>query len=1070
MKTLLSMTMIAVLLLASLASLSRVIGQYGAQGSGVDGTPTPEGTTPESFESAKVIYLPFVAGGQLGSSIGHGQPPDPALAKGGITDKESYSPDEAHSDAQLSIPAVTSGPTMVSHAAGALPCELQAVAHGVQLCIDRSTNAHAILVDLNDPHVSVQTVLPMGPNGECNSVNGPDKDSTSNCSSTLGPYPLERLDSMFQRYKAKGAVAIINTDYFGCGSQYPCGGTVAYWGAQGLAVRNGVRLDGQAHNDNDDGNWNGSTKPSLAISDSKAPVIGVPGSEVAIDSQLLTTYRNAVGGAPIIVENGQVVNTDCPGDYPDSYSCSRSAQSAAGVTDGEQLILASANIGTEGIAYFLKNNFSVKTALKFDGGGSAHIGWLGLDGTFKDYRPGGENRPVAEALIIFSSPVGDSVSVTDVPNPDVYQCSQPGHVDFEGFPDTTDLTSGTISGLQFTTTGGYTWVVGDWATGKYNGKYPAGGYTSGGTRWAWLGPNQGAGRIVFPKGPASFFSLLVSTNTPVSLDTYDQYDNLLATTGPAPYTYGTGHMTELKVTRAKADMAYVVVHDRGNYFLVDEICTNAAQTPNTIKRIADQTYPMQTGQSVFGSFIVDLFAGFRTFLHIFIGPFHSDVDLRLIRPDGSQVQPDDSGVIFNNTSTFVEVFIEDAAAGEWRYEIIANELDPGGEYIRIRVDEEAFLISSGLPTLTVPGNQTVQYSDALYFDISATDPDDPAGSLTFSASELPSGLALTDHGDGTATVAGTVVVAPGTYSAQLTATDPNGLTDTKTVSIVVMPEDARATYTGALHASTSGVTSPDARVTLAATVQDITAIDPSGDPEQGDIRNATLTFVNRDSGVPLCTARIGLLYPSDSKTGTTTCNWDLTITGDSQSFTIGIVVAGYYTRDVSADNTVVTVAKPLAGSFITGGGYLLLSKSAGQKAADAGTKNNFGFNIKYNKSGRNLQGNINTIFRRTEMDGILHTYQVKGNVMNSLSVDPSRGTAVFNGKASIQDITDPLIPISVDGNATLQVNLTDRGEPGTNDSVAITIWNKTGGLWFASAWNGTQTVEDTLSSGNAVVR
>ena len=68
----------------------------------------------------------------------------------------------------------------------------------------------------------------------------------------------------------------------------------------------------------------------------------------------------------------------------------------------------------------------------------------------------------------------------------------------------------------------------------------------------------------------------------------------------------------------------------------------------------------------------------------------------------------------------------------------------------------------------------------------------------------------------------------------------------------------------------------------------------------------------------------------------------------------------------SEDNAVVTVAKPL-NDFITGGGYLILSNSGGMKPGDEGTKNNFGFNVKFNKTGKNLQGNMNIVFRRTDV-------------------------------------------------------------------------------------------------------
>jgi hypothetical protein len=130
-----------------------------------------------------------------------------------------------------------------------------------------------------------------------------------------------------------------------------------------------------------------------------------------------------------------------------------------------------------------------------------------------------------------------------------------------------------------------------------------------------------------------------------------------------------------------------------------------------------------------------------------------------------------------------------------------------------------------------------------------------------------------------------------------------------------------------------------------------------------------------------------------------------------------------------------------------------------------GSKNNFGFNVKFNKGGTNLQGNINTIVR--SQNG--KVYQVKGNVMTSLAVNASTKTATFNGKANIQDITNPLAPLSVDGNATLQVTMTDAGEPGSSDKIAITVWNKAGGLWFASHWNGSKTTEQLLSGGNLKV-
>jgi hypothetical protein len=374
-------------------------------------------------------------------------------------------------------------------------------------------------------------------------------------------------------------------------------------------------------------------------------------------------------------------------------------------------------------------------------------------------------------------PASDSAIVVEVPNPDAYSCSQPGNVGFEGLPDGTNLSSGMISGVQFSTTNGFTWRVGDFATQSYNGKFPAGGYTSHGTHWAWLGETQGAGRIDFPAGRASYFSLLVSDFTPVYLEAYDANNVLLATAGPAPANYGTGHMTELKITRASADMAYVMVHDSGNYFLIDDVCTNAPNTPNTIKRVADQTYFMQTGQRVSGSFLVDLVTGARQFLRIFLGPFFSDVDLKLTRPDGSVVSQVDAGTTYTKTDNSVEVLIENAAAGTWQYEIIANRLDiPGGEDLHLTADVQTILqsvVQNELPNVDVGADASIAEGVMLTQLGSFTDPDADIWTATV------------DYGDGSGVQPlalntdksfdlNHVYTEDGTYTAMVTVDDGQG--------------------------------------------------------------------------------------------------------------------------------------------------------------------------------------------------------------------------------------------------------------------------------------------------------
>jgi hypothetical protein len=49
------------------------------------------------------------------------------------------------------------------------------------------------------------------------------------------------------------------------------------------------------------------------------------------------------------------------------------------------------------------------------------------------------------------------------------------------------------------------------------------------------------------------------------------------------------------------------------------------------------------------------------------------------------------------------------------------------------------------------------------------------------------------------------------------------------------------------------------------------------------------------------------------------------------------------------------------------------------------------------------------------------------------------------------------------------VTMTDKGEPGSGDTFAITLYDGSNNLLFSSNWNGTQTIEQVLGGGNTVV-
>jgi uncharacterized repeat protein (TIGR01451 family) len=152
-------------------------------------------------------------------------------------------------------------------------------------------------------------------------------------------------------------------------------------------------------------------------------------------------------------------------------------------------------------------------------------------------------------------------------------------------------------------------------------------------------------------------------------------------------------------------------------------------------------------------------------------------------------------------------------------------------------------VVNALPVLTVPGAQAQDYHDVLTFGVSATDAD-VGDTLSFGASGLPAGLTLTDNGDRTATVSGTINDTPGVYTATITVTDGHHAPVSDTVSITVNREETTTTYTGPtviaqgnpvtlaaslLEDGTTGPSPSGQNVTLSVGSQSCVGIaDPSG--------------------------------------------------------------------------------------------------------------------------------------------------------------------------------------------------------------------------------------------------
>ncbi len=230
-----------------------------------------------------------------------------------------------------------------------------------------------------------------------------------------------------------------------------------------------------------------------------------------------------------------------------------------------------------------------------------------------------------------------------------------------------------IPGMFFTTTSGSDWIYGDWRTGNYNGPYPDGQYISNGNFFAWLGPAQGTGRIDFIGATAASLSVLTSTYSGIIIDAYDINDNLLASSGWATGNLDTGKMTKLIVVAS--DMAYVLIHDTGNYWLIDDLevkdllSNTRANLPVNFVVGAEDLDTINQGESKLKQFLNTM----NQNIIIILGWSGSELSIRVYRPDGSLYNE------YQSNTPPIEINIPNAELGEWQFEITAVDV-PSDDY------------------------------------------------------------------------------------------------------------------------------------------------------------------------------------------------------------------------------------------------------------------------------------------------------------------------------------------------------------------------------------------------------
>jgi hypothetical protein len=416
-------------------------------------------------------------------------------------------------------------------------------------------------------------------------------------------------------------------------------------------------------------------------------------------------------------------------------------------------------------------------------------------------------------------------------------------------------------------------------------------------------------------------------------------------------------------------------------------------------------------------------------------------------------------VIVNKVTTVTTVTVTPVAPapaqdGQCPKQKYSDKVSFTATVVPVCTDAGTIVNAASIVTFKI-GNQTM-----------GTAPVDATGTATLS------NVALTE------TVSGELTAGTKTVTAVFSGYG-NYLTSSGTTCLEIVKEDLCATYNGYMQvaATSTSKNSCKANFTMSVGVSDLDGY--------GDVSKVKVYFYVNGSTTPYI---VDVVPINDSKTeGNASKNIDFSFNGTYTTIDIEYdIVSDYYQRSSAAgcdaDGDVPINFYLPQNEFITGGGYIRPTTSAGKLPAESGRKANFGFNVKYTKSGTNLQGNINYIFRRLEDDNIVHVYQVKGNAMSTLTVDASKTprTAVFNGKCNIADVTenpnplvplkDYLTPIGGTGNSTMQVLVSDGGEPGTSvDLYGITVWNSRGELFHSSNWLSTLTVKQLLSGGNIQV-
>jgi hypothetical protein len=272
-------------------------------------------------------------------------------------------------------------------------------------------------------------------------------------------------------------------------------------------------------------------------------------------------------------------------------------------------------------------------------------------------------------------------------------------------------------------------------------------------------------------------------------------------------------------------------------------------------------------------------------------------------------------------------------------------------------------------------------------------------------------------------------------------------------SLTVTKEAATVAYTGDMFFSTGSATATSGPATLSA------AVTQEADSYPGDLSNARIEFdifaSNNFSGTPDHT-----FYAQANAQGVASTVQNLS--ADNYIVSVRVDPGNGFFTSPFADAVVVTVYTPLAGVWVTGGGWITDPSFENRPVAisSSNSHGNFGFNVRYKKGSTTIpQGQLVYVFRGS--DG--YDYVVKSNSWEGGGAAFTNSTASFSGKASVT-IIDPSTGaiIGGGGNYTFRVDVSDA----TPNTFAISVYSPGGALYHQA---GVPASEIPLGGGQIVV-